>query len=281
MKEQGRILLVTTRGDLSLNFFIKSRKLKTDYLFYDDPLANFQKTLKNRYDYVYFRDPFNVKNWQADRIDHITELVSGHQSNAYFVDRAKSYNDLLIEDKWRQYQLFSEIMPQSRLIKSFEDVNYDEQLVKRRISSRGYGIFFSSAKVPDNARPDDYIVQTKISIKKEYRAFMIGGTIISPLTIRTSRLPGRAVRTIGIDSSYRPAIENICTHVCERLGLDLLGIDIAETGSGFTLLEVNRSCQFKAYHRISGINLADNLYEILKAITLDKLARKRPDGHDK
>lgn len=270
MIEQGRILIITTHNDVSLDYFIGSPGLKTDVLFYDDSLPRIKETLQNKYDYVYFRDPFNENGWQADRIALIADYVSSHQPQAYYVDKAQSYDDFLIEDKWRQYQLFADLMPVTSQITSFESIDYDTHLLKRRISSRGYGIVFSLAKVPGGAQPEDYIAQVKMDIEQEYRVFMIGGSIIKPIALRTSRAPGKATRTVGAEDSFVGGISEICEIIRERIDLDFAGIDIAQTSSGFKLLEINRSCQFKAYTRISGLNLADKLYGFISGETANR-----------
>lgn len=230
--------------------------------------------LANSYDAIYFRDPFNdaTITWNDARatVDAITERFPG----SYFIDGIDSYDALLFEDKWRQFKLFKNYMPLTGLINDVAAYDDASQLLKKRISSRAKGIILSKSALPSPMNMADYIVQEKLTILTELRVFMVSGHIVYPIAIKTSKKADTAVKVISTVPTLDKAALLICTDVYKLMPYDFMGIDIARTETGYKLLEVNRSCQFKAFNRMTSQNLAE-------ALLLDCVKKLRPNPPQK
>jgi len=50
-----------------------------------------------------------------------------------------------------------------------------------------------------------------------------------------------------------------CQKIQKIIPYDFIGLDVAKTKSGYTLIEANRSPQFTGYFRETGINIAEQL----------------------
>src|SRR5437879_605780 len=107
-----KMLLITTEEDLSRELFEKpevTSLIHLEYILYSDEF-NFieQKLQATTCDFIYLHDPFNAPLYAEERIKHVVDLVLIHKKEAYIIDHISSYKDMLLEDKWVQYKLFSE-----------------------------------------------------------------------------------------------------------------------------------------------------------------------------
>lgn len=273
MLTKPRILIVSTADDVSLRLFYRddsTQLLDPSVIYYNASNDAINKVLQQDYQYVYFRDPFNDKNTLQYIAQNTTDRVLESCRSAYFVDHITSYDDLFFEDKWRQYKLFPDLMPLTELLISLDSINLQKHFIKKRISSRARDIVFSESDFPSDAVAENYIIQPQLKIEKEYRVYMIGGKIINPMTIKTSKSATQQVKVIGIETDINSAIIKICKIVYERTMFDLVGLDIAKTSEGFILIEVNRSCHFTELFRKSSINLAATLDERLLSLMVPK-----------
>jgi hypothetical protein len=258
-----RMLIVTTAKDFSLELFQNQESsdlIKPSVVYFDNID---EKVIEQNYDYLYFRDPFNDPSISELAAQETTKEVLEKVRAAYSIDGIASYDDLLFEDKWRQYQLFGELMPRTKPLDSLDEVDFDKELIKKRTSSRSRDIVFTKAAFPIGNNLSDYIVQTLLGIEVEYRVFVIGGKIIHPLLIKTSKTPDQKTKVTGTEDLIDPRIEDISNRVHRVTGFDLMGLDIAKVGQNFWLIEVNRSCQFKSFDRETGQNPATLLNKYL------------------
>jgi glutathione synthase/RimK-type ligase-like ATP-grasp enzyme len=266
MLEIPKILIVSTDADISLSMFRQSdvsTLINPDFINYDIAVTSETCILESNYNYVYFRDPFNDGDISHKLVKQATEIIVDKFKSAYFVDSVLSFNGLLFEDKWLQYRQLSKYMPKSELLQSIDLSKSEKYFIKKRISSRSKGIIFKQSDFPNNTNPHDYILQQKLSIDIEYRVFIIGGRIIKPMAIKTSKTFGQKVKITGIENTVTKEIIQICDAVYVRTEYDFMGLDIAKVGNDYYLLEVNRSPQFKGYFRETSINLAYILNEYL------------------
>jgi len=273
MKLQGyngvvkpRLLIVTTTADLSLPLFFHlsdDNLMDVSFIFYDMPIDGLESIVRKGFEFVYFRDPFNDLTISQPHAKRLTEAIIDNLRTAYKVDKISSYDDMMFEDKWHQYNLFGDLMPQTELPSSFDDVNFDTQLLKKRISARSKGIVFDRASILPKDSPQDYVLQAKLNIKKEYRVFMVGGEIVKPMAIKSSKTPNQIAKLVGLEDKIPSDLTQICQEVYKKTKFDLMGLDIVETDEGYKVLEVNRSCQFAKFYRLSGLNLASMLSSYL------------------
>lgn len=245
-----RWCVVTTPADFSLNLFLDDSRSVDVYIY-----GRIESPVIGGYDVIYFRDPFNTSIYDVKAIEEDIFKIRAASPNAYIVDRTSQLDDVLLEDKWVQYQLLSPYMPLTTLATS--RVVPEGQLAKRRISSRGKGIHFEATAVP--GQTDEYIFQRRLDIENEYRCYVVGGRVMPRVAVRISKTPETRVKTkklIGIPDAVRRFVEVIYQSGPE---LDFVGYDIAVTESGLYLLEANRSPQFTLYNRLSHENVASRV----------------------
>jgi len=251
------MLMVTTERDPSQVAFFEAAEiagLNIDQLYYD----KFDRaSLKaEHYDFIYFRDPFNVGQFAAERIESVIASVARRYSGASFVDDTSDFYNVSFEDKWRQYELLSDFMPQTNLLKDKSDFEPNQAIAKPRISSRGRGIAFSAAELRAG---QSYIVQPLLDIKTEYRLYGIHGKIKKLAAIRTPKGPTSRVKISGLDVAPRDVMDFVKKIYRLIPEFQLVGFDIARLASGdLALIEVNRSPQFNRYNEITGKNLAND-----------------------
>jgi hypothetical protein len=190
--------------------------------------------------------------------------VLNTKKNAYIIDNLKNIDDIYFEDKWTQYQYFSEFMPQTKLLKSVSDADSKNRITKERISGRAEGIFFNSTKL-DKASLDKYIIQDNMLIQKEYRIYVICNEIMPIATIKSSKTPTTSVKVVGHEI-LSPDVLDFTAKIIRKNTFDFIGLDLAITKSGFFLIEINKTCLFNGYFAQTHINLME--------ILLDKLSIK-------
>lgn len=253
-----KMLLVSTPSDYSIELFqAKAASLIQPTII---NYGEISEKISDQFDYIYLRDPFNHPNYDKEQTKMTVDNLTSRYNSAYWVDKAKSYEDLLFEDKWRQYQLFKETMPPTSLL---DRLLAEGKIIKKRISARAIGIYFRQSDLPPGHEPNDYIVQPRIDIERELRVYMIGNKIIKPAVYKTSKTPDSKVKIADVANELPAEVTRICESVYVIAGLDFAGLDIAQTPDGCYLLEVNRSCQFKGYQHLTGVNLAVELNKYL------------------
>jgi hypothetical protein len=262
---RARLLLVIPDDDISLELFY-SEALKN---LMDVEAIPYQSTLDisdKIWDFIYIRGPFVQADFDNSEIKEAIDAVLRNNKEAYVVDSLKRFSDFLLEDKWRQFELFPDIMPHTEPIDSFKNLNVEGKIIKKRISGRSRDIHFDVKELAIKAKPENYILQQRLDIKTEYRAFMVGGELILPLEIKSSKTEKTKNKVIGLEKEAPEEVKRICRQVHKRLRFDFMGLDIAKTDDGYYLLEVNRSPQFINFLKITSINLAKPLFKYLHSI---------------
>lgn len=252
-----KLLIIAKLQDKATLFFqtqkIKSL-IKIDYLLYEESKTTIEEFLKNNsFDYIYIRDPF--LKLSHPEIKEKLSIIFANSKQARLIDNLKSIADVFLEDKWKQYQKFPEVFPQTRLVASQIKPDFSKEFVKERISSMAKGVVFS---LEEMKKDQNYLAQKKINIKKEYRVFSLFGETIDLMMVKSSKID---LTTKILGQKTEPLSEEIKTFVKKVdkvFKFDFAGYDVAVDEKGkLYLLEVNRSCYFGAFYRLSGINLAE------------------------
>ena len=171
------------------------------------------------------------------------------------IDNITTYEQIeSFEDKYRQYMLYSDYMPNTFLPSNGTFCN-GKHLAKKRISQRAKDIYFSEANFDDS-----YIIQDLMDIQEELRVYAIFGNPVEQATIKTSKSPESKVKVVG-KRQLTEKEKDICEKIATLSGLDFIGIDLAVLKNGeLKLIEVNRSPQFKRFVEMYG---ESPLFEIL------------------
>lgn len=253
-----RLLIITTKEDRSESL-LTHEKLQIDIKYYSSALLSRLDELEG-YDFVYFRDPFNTEQYDLDELSEIIDLIREHNPAAYYFDKANTLEDMLIEDKWRQAKIFGSLMPPTALLDRFSDINYDDQFVKKRISSRARGVVFGNDELDNSAKPNDYIAQEKLDIAEEYRVIAVRGSLLEDAISKSFKTDTQKVKLTGkaeLTDDIRSFSEVAISKTPE---LDLVGLDVVKLKDGsLMLIEINRSPQFNSFAKFT----AKNPFEIL------------------
>lgn len=208
---------------------------------------------------VYFRDPFNDPDFIPDStaLDH---LIS-HYAAAQSVDHIRSFRDMLsAEDKYLQSRRLGDLYPVTHL-PSQRGFTPGRDLAKPRISQRAKNILFD---LGDRQLDDSWLIQPRLDIQEELRVYTIGHQILDLASIKSSKSTG-AVKVTGT-RQLTPAEHDFIAAALKRCNFDLIGFDLAcLTDDTLTLIEVNRSPQFRRYTELTGTNLAQILTDHLTA----------------
>lgn len=247
-----KLLVVTNNDERSADLLV-GPDCETNVVWYSHDLLENDGKLSG-YDFVYFRDPFTVE-YNLELIDKIIVRIRELNPDAYFVDDIKNTKDILIEDKWRQYALFKDLMPRTKILKNINNIDYSKSFVKKRVSSRARGVIFDVEDFPDNVEPSDYIVQDKIEIIEEIRALVVRGEVLDKGVVKISKTDTDKVKVTD-ETVLTRDINHLALRIAKALPqLDLVGIDIARTNEDeLLLIEINRSPQFNLYTKKTGIN---------------------------
>ena len=253
-----KILIVTTFSDLSVPFFLAQsvrKDVAVDIVFYNDGWTLLQAYLAQRqYDSVYLRDPFNDKVDQSES----KEIVRGIGTmfpESYFVDHVRDFDDILCEDKWRQFQEYGAFMPKTEILRNPHDIAVGRTIAKKRLSSRARGIVMTAADFPREDSVDDYVLQECIAVDREFRVYVICGDIMPTVSIKSPKTATQKVAVVGHEK-ISPDLMAYVQKLVVQIPYDFVGLDIVQRGAVFYLLEVNRSCLFNGYFAQTGVNLA-------------------------
>lgn len=238
-------LLITTHTDLSIPYF---ETTGWQVVYYDEPPATLPAA-----DLVYFRDPFNDPDYIPDP-SAIDQLIA-HYDSARSVDQIRSFQDMQsAEDKYLQSRRFHTFYPPTYL-PSQHHFMPDRDLAKPRISQRAKNILFS---LDGRTLDDTWLIQPRLDIREELRVYTIGHYIYDLASIKSSKSSG-AVKVMGT-RQLTPAEHDYIANALKLCDFDLIGFDLACLADGsLSLIEVNRSPQFRRYAELTGANLAADL----------------------
>ena len=153
------------------------------------------------------------------------------------------------------------------------DIDSFPVIAKKRISSRGRGIFIMNNQEDLDAflkerNVSDYFFEQRISITKDIRVLLIDNEIMAAVERRVRIKDNQGFDGIGVKVTGEYNIpENLKDRfvgISRRSGSDFCGIDfvIDENGEEY-LLEVNISPQFIALERALKINVAGRLMDFI------------------
>jgi hypothetical protein len=255
MSSKHNSLIITTKSDQSLEYFLLDTNVVVAY--FEDSNELFAEQVKgSSFDVIYVRDPFNTGIFSLDAIATKLSSVKESQPNARYVDHVNDLEGVLIEDKWRQYQLLSDFMSPTKLATGGAFIE-GKHIAKKRISARSKDILFSI----DAPLGDDWIIQDRLAIQEELRIYSINGKVLEKATQKSSKAIGQKVKVTGIRQLTDKELSFASEIAAKLPQLHFIGLDVAVTSQGLRLIEVNRSPQFKRYNELSGENIVNGLLQ--------------------
>lgn len=261
MMQKTKLLILTTKEERSLNLLLLE-EIDVTTKHYSDDLAK-NTVLLTGFDIIYFRDPF-TDEYDITILAAIVDTIHRQNPGAYFVDSVAELDDLLVEDKWKQYELFNDLMPNTELVNDFDRLDFEKQFVKKRISARARGVIFGVDEVKSSDLPQDFIAQEKLEIIEEVRVVTVRDKIYDMGVKKISKTFSEKVKLTDV-VTVSDDMKRMARIVVSRLPeLDITGIDIARTKNGeLKLIEVNRSPQFVTFTKKTNINPFSELIQSL------------------
>lgn len=263
-----KLLLATTVDDHSLPLFLTRRvsgKIRVFPVFFHEDPEEIRETIGDGgFDYVYIRDPFNGDVYDLSDISGKVALILEGTRGAFVLDGLRSFDDLLFEDKWRQYGILGEFMPKTEILSDVSELEGGDRIAKKRISSRARGIAFTPREIC-GSEISGYVVQEMLPLEKEYRVYVVFGRIMGKATVKSPKRHDAKVKIIGSEAVSEDLVSFI-RPILEKIPFDFVGLDIGWDGNRFWLLEANRSCLFNGYFRETGVNLAEVLFDGLPSV---------------
>ena len=252
-------LVIAVSPDSSLELLAKH----ADVIVLDkEPLPARLKSYQSVYIRSHFSTPELLPQKFRTEIESLVRQSTSENPEVTFIDGMSTVDAIVaFEDKWHQYEKFSEFMPPTMLLGNDKDSSaFTHPIYKKRLSSRGVGVTWNNNEIVDS--PGDWIVQESLNIAEEIRIYVIKGEVYPVGALRFSMTNEQ--KTHAIDYRELEADEIQFAAAIDRSvpELDIIGLDIARTtDSMLSLMEVNRSPGFGAFEKLTGVNLADLLYE--------------------
>jgi len=254
-------LIITVSPDSSLELL----RRYADIVVLDKEPA---PTLTKIYDTVYIRSHFSQPSTlpQVFRKE-ITSLVQqARRLNAkvMFIDTMDTVDAIVdFEDKWRQHEVFGEYMPRTELFDDNVDTSgFIRPLFKHRLSSRGKGVTWDKEKASSSS--GNWIIQESLNIQEELRIYVVCGEVCPVGVIRQNKTLQQPVRVVDSRELTKEEIDFSLNVIRQFASLDLVGLDVARTlDEKLSLIEVNRSPGFAKFDQLTGVDIAEIVYEKL------------------
>lgn len=110
------------------------------------------------------------------------------------------------------------------------------------------------------------MIQPFLPIEKEYRVFVVGKKalgVVQKIPRKGSRIANYARGATFLPSKLPSAMIREAVKLCRDQQIDIGGVDLAQVGTHFYLLEVNRCPEFKAFSLATGIVVADQILNFI------------------
>lgn len=219
-----------------------------------------------RYETLYIRSHFGQaatlpQVFRAE-IEDIVQRAKHENPNIKFIDGTDTVEKILaIEDKWLQYVTFNDFMPKTRLLNDKSDIaGFKRPIFKNRFSSHGNGVTWDIEKV--TAPTNNWLVQESLDIIEELRVYVINGEVYPVGAIRRSKTAEQSTQPVDSRELTPEETEYSSRIGRQAISMDIIGLDIARTSDGrLYLMEVNRSPGFGVFAELTGVNLANLLYD--------------------
>jgi hypothetical protein len=252
-----QVLIATTKKDHSAGAIAEGltrQGVDVDTIYYES-LPELSQQELSTYSYFVLRDPCNAGKDMSHRFWALFKLIGSKK----VLDYSTLTEHPEFEDKLYQHRVLCTRVPMLRFwnLPSVEFAEFDYPVVaKKRISSRGKGVFIlnSKAELEEFFRSreiKDFFFEEHFPVQKDVRAVAIGGKIIGGVERSVHEKPregftGIGVKVTGIHklSQYEKSIVQTCV---DELKTDFCGVDILHgKNKEIKVLECNLSPQFVA-----------------------------------
>lgn len=217
------------------------------------------------YDTLYIRSHFGQptllpQNFRTE-IEIIVQQAKQKNPDIKFIDNADTVDKILAaEDKWQQYETFSDFMPKTQLLNDeLITTSFKRPVFKNRLSSRGNGVTWNREEI--TSFTGDWIIQESINIAEELRIYVICSEVYPTGAVRQSKTSEQSTQAVDSRHLTQNEIDFSLRIARQTTGMDIIGLDIARSLDGrLYLMEANRSPGFATFAKLTGVNLAGLLY---------------------
>lgn len=211
------------------------------------------------------------KNFRIARVLSRTALHSGKT----IIDDAVATRD--IANKVTQAELFQASgLPHPETFFTFSPTIFENTvsriglpLIAKPIDgARGESIFFirtnEEALSCFNKNAKTHLFQKYIPIQSDIRVFIVGGKVLGAMRRYIIHGDIRSNASLGAESvaiPVTPEIIRLAQQATTLVGYEIAGVDLIETSSGYTILEVNHTPQWQAFKKATNINPAEYIIQ--------------------
>jgi len=271
-----KILIVTTRSDRSFGRIVEEgekRGISVDVFFYEKLRIHEIDNFAAGYDFCILRDPYNTGRDFSVYLRHIMSLFKP----SIVLDYGTYAEHPFYEDKLYQHMLFSRHIRMPKLyhynIPEMVNIRDFPVVVKRRISSRGKGVYVIQStdelkRFVLEHEIHEFIFTDYIEIKADIRVFVLGGKVICSVERRRRFKNRDGYRGVGVKVTHAYNIPSRirldALKAAELIKTDFCGVDfLIDIEGRHYMLECNISPQFIASERATGINIASMLIDFI------------------
>lgn len=269
------LIIFTTTKDFSVKLISEeaTKQSKDCFVYYyPDITCNKNKIynknepiLISKKDNIILRDPF-----QGGKYNRIMSRIL-----------IKFYPYILLDKKcFKKYPRYEDKLFQARFFQrnkitipetySISKVSSFPIVIKKKISSRGKGNFLLKShdeleKFLKQRNHKDYILQDYKKAEGDYRILILKNKILGIVSRRVKLKKDNSLK-VKVKKSYNKlpkSVTNTALKIARQLGADLVGVDVILSQGKYFFLEANIAPQFKGFTRISGINVAKKIIDLI------------------
>lgn len=224
------LIIFTTKQDLAL------RNTKQAKIYFYENLKKFNFKI-NKQDKIILRDPYNAG---VDYSSSFRKILNKYYSQI-LLDRECYKNFPNYEDKLFQAKFFQKHkIPAPKF--------FTNAIIKKRISSRNKGNFIINSK---------YFVQEYIDFKQDIRILILKNKILGIVQKKNNKI----FKIANLPSK----IKNQALKLVRLFKADFAGIDVIKSKNNkYYFLEINLSPQFKAFEKITKIDVVQEIIKTQK-----------------
>lgn len=245
-------------------YFYADLSFKKNVLFSKDKKI----ILIEKKDKIILRDPYQKGNFSLLLRKFLKKFKENVLLDKKCLIAYPSYEDKLFQAKF--FKKDGVCFPKTCYGKQISKISNFPVVVKKRISSRGKGIFLlMEDKDLDSflelSNPKNYIAQDYMKAERDYRIVILKGKVLGIVSREVKFKKDKSIKVkVQKGLNKLPGqVTKDALNISKSLGADFVGVDVILARGKYYFLEANLSPQFKGFSRATGVNVAKKILGLL------------------